>query len=671
MIAGNTPVPIGKKSQEAIVKYVTDCYSTLNSPLNTRDMMIKVDKAYMRTNDYTKDNVRAKIANAYGDSNRFQNVTVPIVMPAVEDSVSYQTAVFLQGNPIFGVVASPDQMKVAKQMEAIIEENSIRGAWIRQFQLAFRDSFKYNRCAVECIWDRSTNFNITTDIKFGPQGKPKEVNWQGNCIKRIDLYNAYYDVTCQFTEIAAKGDYFGYTEILTAIGLKNYIRNLPDGKVDNITEAFQSGFVGAGRESYFVPNINPEAINAATLYTGGIPGGTNWLSWAGLAGAKQDSAINYQNVYEITTHYARILPSVFNIKVPQWNTPQIWKFIIINRQFVIYAERQTNAHNLLPVVTASPMEDGLNYQTKSAAENILGFQETGSAMMNSVIAARRRAISDRGLFDPSRVTEANINSPNPSAKIPVRPAAYGKPLAEAYAAIPFRDDQSGIIFQELGQLGAMVDRVTGHNRAQQGQFVKGNKTLHEYADIMARAGNRDQAQSLLLECQLFTPIKTILKTNILQYQQATQYYNSKNKEQITIDPTALREALLAFKISDGVLPTEKIISGETLAVAFQTIASSEKLQQGYNIAPMFTYLMETQGADLSAFEKSPEQTAYESAIGQWQVGIQQSFAELKLLIVKVVDPAQLTATMDAFEKRLPPQPTPDQFGYDPTKKASA
>ena len=83
-------------------------------------------------------------------------------------------------------------------------------------------------------------------------------------------------------------------------------------------------------------------------------------------------------------------------------------------------------------------------------------------MMNSVIAARRRAISDRGLYDPSRVGEEQINSDNPSAKIPVRPAAYGKPLSEAYYAIPFRDDQSGVIMQEMGSVIKLSELISGN-----------------------------------------------------------------------------------------------------------------------------------------------------------------------------------------------------------------
>jgi hypothetical protein len=69
--------------------------------------MSKIDLSYMRENDLTKANQRAKLANAYGDADKYQNIVMPVVMPAVESAVVYQSSVFLTGNPIFDVVSDP------------------------------------------------------------------------------------------------------------------------------------------------------------------------------------------------------------------------------------------------------------------------------------------------------------------------------------------------------------------------------------------------------------------------------------------------------------------------------------------------------------------------------------------------------------------------------------
>lgn len=663
MAQPNTPMLLSKKSQEALIQYHHQCYDLQARNWNIREQMRKIDLAYIRENDFTQEQQKAKLANRYGDPTKFQNITVPVVMPMVEAAVTYQASVFLTGHPIFGVVSNPQNMDAAMQMETVIEEQSIRGGWTRELMLFFRDGFKYNLAAVEVVWDRTVTAALETDLTFSTtQARPKEVIWEGNCIKRRDPYNLIFDTRVSPAEIYWKGEFAGYTEVFSRIQLKSFIASLPDKMIDNIIPAFESGLGLSGLSTfaadggYYIPQINPDALLDRDPRTS-----TNWMAWAGITGV--DNKIKYKDMYEVTTIYAKILPSDFAMKVPSPNTPQVWKFIFVNHSVLIYAERQTNAHGYLPMLFSQPLEDGLDYQTKSLATNVSPIQDITSAMWNSTIAARRRAISDRGIYDPSRIAEHHINNENPAAKIPVRPAAYGKPVNEAYYPIPFRDDQSGIMMQESQQLMQFANVITGQNPARQGQFVKGNKTLHEFQTVMANANGRDQMTSMLLESQVFTPLKEILKINILQYQGGISLFNREVQKEVTIDPIALRKAVLDFKVSDGLTPSDKLVNSDTLQVAMQVIGSSPQIAAGYNLSPMFSYFMKTQGARIQEFEKSPEQMAYEQAVQAWMQQSQMIAESIK----KLDDPQQIQQLL----KQLPPQPQPQQFGYNPQGAGAA
>jgi hypothetical protein len=59
------------------------------------------------------------------------------------------------------------------------------------------------------------------------------------------------------------------------------------------------------------------------------------------------------------------LPSDFALKLAAQNTPQIFKLIVVNKNWIIYCKRMTNAHNFLPIVVGQPFDDGLGYQAKS------------------------------------------------------------------------------------------------------------------------------------------------------------------------------------------------------------------------------------------------------------------------------------------------------------------
>lgn len=617
---------------------------------NLKNQMRNIDLAYIREQDWTVENRRAQIANTYGDSNKIQNITIPVVKPQVRAAVAYQAAVFLTDYPIFGVVSDPQYIDPALQMQAVIEENSIRGSWVRELLLFFQDGFKYNISALEVVWDKVVTAALETDVSFkgGQEGKPKEVIWQGNCLKRWDPYNTYWDARCEPYDIPSKGEFAGHTELMSRTALKTFIATLETKLIENIVPAFESpSLINIGDQSslgasYYLPAINPNSLidinNIDSI---------DWMGWLGARAAQTGKAasINYRGLYEVSTEYVRIIPSDFSLRVPAPNTPQVWKLIIVNHSVVIYAERQTNAHEKIPVFFGCPAEDGLGYQTKSLATDALPFQQVSSALMNSVLSARRRAVGDRILYDPSRVSEAHINSPSATAKIPVRPSAYGKPVGESVYQFPFRDDQSGIAMQEIQGIVQFGNVLNGQNPARQGQFVKGNKTDGQWESTMSNATSADQITALLYEAQVFTPIKEVLKINMLQYQSGGTIYSPSQGKDIQVDPIALRKAVLTFKVTDGLLPKDKVISGEAKKGAMQIIGSSAALAEGYNIAPMFSYLMKTENVDFSAFEKSPGQVAFEQASKQWQ--------EMAMFAMSKDKPFSI------------PQPKPADFGYDP------
>jgi len=650
-MAGATPLIISKKSQDAIIAYLRSCFDSYNNIWNVRSQMEIVDRAYMRERDFTKENQRAKLANRYGNPDKFQNVQVPVVMPQVESFVEYQSSVFLTGVPMFGWVGAPGSQDAALQYQAIIEENQTRGGWVQQFMMFFRDAAKYNQAIVEVNWDRK----VTAAIETAPVGSStdrtvKNVIWEGNCIERWDMYNSFWDTRVLPMNMPTEGEFCGTTKIMGRVQLKKFFAELPDKMVQNIKAAFESGLGSAGVtgsnsgiQSYYVPQLNPDAC--ITMYDPRLSG-PNWLAWAGIMD-RPDNEIQYKNNYEVTKLYARIIPQDFGLVVPAANTPQIWKFIIINQSVLVYAERQTNAHNLLPCLFACPNNDGLGYQTKSFATNAIPFQDIASALINSAMAARRRAISDRGIYNPTLISAEHVNSDSPVAKIPMRPGAYGKTPQEAYMPIPFNDNVSSTALGEMSQILNFANVVNGQNPAKQGQFTKGNRTQAEYESIMANANGRDQMTSMLFEAQVFTPLKEILKINTMQYQAGISIFSPSAGKQVTIDPVALRKSFVAFKISDGLTPTDKMISADNWSMAIQTIGSSEQIGEGYNIAPMFSYLMKTRNVDLTPFEKSPQQQAYEEAVENWK--------EVVMQLAK-----------QGIQK-FPPQPIPAQYGYNPAQ----
>jgi len=598
---------------QGLVKYEKTVYEHMAKHSNLRAVMEGIDREYARENNSSDAQRRAKQANANGDKSKIQELIVPVIMPQVESSLAYLAGVFLQGYPIFSNVAPPEYADAALQMDAIIADQSTRGGWVTQFLLYFLDGLKYNLQAMECSWELEKTWGVTTSkLSATHEAQAQEQIWAGNRLRRWDLYNTLWDTRVNPTEVHTKGEFAATTTLMSRVALNQFLHSLPDAiRIKrNYKPAMESSL---GEDRYFhIPEINPDALISPT-----VKGEFNWAAWATNS---HDAAkrINYQNAYEVTKLYARVVPSDFGINVPFSGTPQIWKLYYVNHKFLVAAERQTNAHNYLPVIFGQPKEDGLGCQTKSMAKNLEPIQNLASAFAIAKISSTRRAISDRMLYDPRAVSSDAINNPSATAKIPVRPNAYNKSLSELVHQIPYRDDAAVTLMQDLSMVVRMGDDVTGSNPSRRGQFVKGNKTRKEFEDTQGNSTGRDQLQAVAIEHQTMTPIKEMLKINILQYQPPKSLLAPDNSQVVKVNPLTLREAIMTFKVSDGLLPADKIMSTEDFGAALNTLSTVPQLGQAYHIAPLFTYIMKSRGADLRPFEKTKEELLYDQQLQSWQ-----------------------------------------------------
>lgn len=608
MASPSVPYLPDKKQQQAIIAYTINCVESLAPMWSLRQQFLTRDKFYYREVDTTLANARAANANMNGDPSKFVNPIVPIAMPQVESALAYLGGVFLTGHPIFGVTSQPDKADAALQMETIIAENSVRYGWVRQLTMFMRDCLKYNFGALEIAWKKQRVYSVINDpASLQPQGQQKEIFAEGNCLTRLDPYNLIWDKRVMSpANLPSEGEFVGWTDVISRIALKKLLLDLPAEFTMNAREAFESGSPSVtlnGSDSwYYIPMVNPNAYLPGPM----LPT-TNWLSWAGLGpDNNKNEAIKYNNVYEVTTLYGRIIPSDFTMRVPSRNQPQIWKFVVVNRRVPIYVERMTNAHNLLPVLIGQCNEDGLGYQTKSFLDNAIPFQAMSTAAWNAIIESKRRMIFDRIFYDPSRVRKEDIDKVGTVGRVPVKQSAYGKPVSDAVYAFPYRDDNSQTMLQTATAVNEMADIANGQNRVDRGQFQKGNKTKTEFQTVMGNSNSRQQLQAIGLEYQFYVPCKEIIKLNILQYQPATDLYSRNTKQMVSIKPQDIRETAMAFTLSDGLLPTDKLLSTELLQVFMQTIQTSPLMQAEFDIVGAFAYWCKMQGAQwFEDFRRDP------------------------------------------------------------------
>lgn len=569
------------------------------------DKMDAIDVAYARykAKESTTSGVdalpEAKVCcgDVFGDD----DVTPPIVVSQVDSYVAYLSEVFLSGAPLFPVASNPANKIWAEQLESLLDDHASIGGYARQILLFLRDGIKYNFSACEVKWDSIEQFSVMENFLSDGQ-KVKRAPKKFSRITRLNPRNVLWDWSVSPGDVSEHGDYAGYVDRITDTKLKRLLNKLTtDNKIYNADTAMMSGGTNA---SGFTQNYreDPQISEYVSKNPDGRMLGVNWDAWFDAKQANRQPPKG--QTYEIFKLYARIMPADFGITAPQPNTPQIWKFVIVNSQIMVSAERIISAYDYLPILFGQPLEDGLGYQTQSVAESEIPFQKAAATLFNIRFAAARRAVSDRALYIPDMIKPSDINNPTAAPKIPVHLSVLSqKGIDDAYKQIPFDMRGTESTIQDAATIVSFSKELHGVNNPKQGQFQKGNKSVKEWDDTMSGSDGRMRLPALVLEHQFFSPLKSIITLNLFQYGQDAVVTSQVTGQTHDIKIDQLRQKVLSFKIADGYTPKSKMASTEVILAGMQMIGASPILQQAYGmrLPSMFAHFMSLSG--LKGFEE--------------------------------------------------------------------
>lgn len=549
---------------------------------------------YMESDEHLKQTNASRIITTL-----YKELELPILQPNIDAAHSYLSGIFTSDIPIFGVVTKDiEQDDIAQQFEGVIEENSKATGWARHINLALKDGLKYNLGSFDIDWKQRESFNFVTDTEISfNQATAANIIREGNEVTSNDMYNLAFDTSVPPAEVHTKGDFTIKVERLTLMRLHELVSELGlrNGTTMNVnTQLWESS---PFHNFHYTPSI----LSDTTVHTG-----VDWVSFFAGIGSKTTMRQNALDKFEVIRYNRKIIPSMIGIAAPDKDRVQIWKFIEVNG-IIIYAERQTNFHKMLPTIIFQPIEDKLGLQTKGLGQNLLPYQKQAGTMYRARVASLARSLSDRMIFDPSRISKKDINSQNPAAKIPVRPKGYGTKVGDAVQHIPYDDRNAQSLYNDIQHIDARASEIAHVNKAQKGQFVKGNKTQDEFNEIMGNADAPQQMMALMLEHQAFIPLKQQIKINILQYQGPTTLTNPSTNQPVQVDPVKLRAAIINFTLSDGLVDKSSLMNTEQTIQAFQFFAQIPEANNEYDLIGMMSDSMAHAGSNHKKYRRPEEE----------------------------------------------------------------
>lgn len=602
-----SPTRMSERSQKSLVGYVRHALEEHKKRNDVIDKMIQIDMAYACYKQ-TEEESGVDTRPAQFPCGTLKDITAPIVVSQVDSHVGYLADVYCSGYPMFPVASSPANMKEAQKLQAIIDTHAILGGYPRQLLKFFRNCVKYNIAALEVDWCPIERYTaIDAVLKPLDSAQVKKQTEHYSRIRCLNAYNTILDPRCEEpADNPIKGEFSGYIELMSRIELIRLLQYLATTDYGyNTTQAIHTAIGAAGTNpmpsfSGLYYRENPQISDLISARSFRDYYDFDWSRW--MENTPQKTGRPVRGMYEVCTLYARIIPEEHGIYAPNKDIPQIYKLTVVNNERLICAKRVISAYDLLPIFVGQPFEDGFGEQTKSTAEQQLPYQDGISKLINIRFHSARRAVADRGIYDPKMIDPADVNSPHPAAKIPIKPNSKlgGKELSDAYYPIPFDGRGTDGVIQDANVLAGMSGQQTGLNKPQTGEFQKGNKSVQEWQDTMAGSDNRLRLSPMALEYQVMMPLKEQLKLNIFQHGPKGIFQDVKKGETVEItdaDMSALRKTVLYFKVADGFVPISKIAATNVIKEGFVLIGNSPMLQQSYGpmLPKMFAHLMSLQG----------------------------------------------------------------------------
>lgn len=591
------------------LKKLENVWSTLRMPVQSqlnlaRPRMEIVHAALELASDMSADTLKGELLNKLGDKSKLVNMEVPICLAMQESAQAYLHGTFLTGFPLFESVASKANEATAAMLTTLTGRDQIRFNWQLELDRCMQDVLNYNVCMTEIAWSYKRANSASTRITAGSPitGQVAPITYEGNAIIRRDPYNSFYSTICEPSKVHEDGTYSGYVDQVDYIGLKRLYSqwNTLYTFKENIEPIFQGNGAMSGSDSG--TGIFKRLITAKQEQQTAVN------SWPVFWGAEPSITMaKATGVYEVVTVYIRLIPAEFGITELEFKgNPRVFKLIFVNN-LLAYAEPIVAGHDYLPLIVSQYKAGGPD--TKSFVENVMGMQNLSTGLITASLDSMRRAVTggDR-YYDAAKISGDSLNSRAASKNIPVKLGAMDKDFSRAVYNVPYQDHISGNFAQFMSLVQGLAQMATGINPSAQGNFIKGNKTVHEFDTIMSNSQARLQLGAIRLEGTLFSTIKEIIKLNYLLYSQSEKISDNSPEGEITVDPVMLRETAPDFKMADGLMPSTKLANTDAMVMALQTMQMNPELAITYDLGAILLSVLQQNGlTNINDYKRTPEQ----------------------------------------------------------------
>ena len=541
---------------------------------------------------------------------------------------AYLIAVYVAKMPIIEVPDLPNAMHVTQAVKDKIQRDSTKYNWALEMIRIIQNAVVYNSGAAE--------------VRLSAQ--------KDNIIKSVNPYNFFYDDSVLPSAIGDDARFAGYTDLVTLPTLyrilgavqpdfvtsvgKKLIANVDTLENLSVLRHFTQGFAGSYRQSGL------ERILAGYSQRhderGGAPvniGGFFNTDWSVELEDKPTFDTMEERLFarnqmargqhELTTYYHRGMPSWLGLPAKTYGSYKdldgvlpVWKITLLNHTYLLAVEPVIERHGQIPLMMGQVTVDN-TAAPLAFSESLAPTQVYGAKLNNARVAALRRALSDRGLYNDALVDSGKVANRSATAQIPVNGHALqemGWRMSDAYMHLPFDPSGVGQLIGALGEVDSYAARISGNNPQMQGSHLPGNRTAAEAARVNTMGEGRFRVYSIILQQTFMSKLKSVLRSNFKDSTGVLTYFDPATRTKKSITPQEYADNESDFVLSDGLMPSNKMISPEAVASLITAIIQIPELRGIKDLGAMITLLATSSG--IEDFARIPAPTPEQLAAQQ-------------------------------------------------------
>lgn len=614
----------------------------------TRDKMLPryahIDKkvaAWIRLS--AEDQKRAN--KAENDGTPIMTDTVlPLEFVHLDDMMTYYAQTFAPSRGMFYHTGDTTDEEPAEALVMKMNNDALYAGYYKEILRGLFALLKYNIGGVHVAWsqDMGPSIDFSSD---GTRTPTDVVRWAGNRVKSVDMYNFFYDTTVELPNLHREGEFAGVAEIRSHYWLQ---KRALSGQFQNCEKGLANkDRVTSGDGLYYRNPPNQSHLVASS--DGRDQNNVNWVQ------ILSDVDLTQVAGHEVITVYINLVPSMFGLLSPEElkgrrNQYELWRFTILDAEYIIQAERQNNVQQHLPYYFGVVNDDLMGNAQKSPAEFLEPLQNFASALLNIHIKASRAAIWGTTFYDPSMFDYKSVPDGEVAARVPMLATASGRDIRTGV----YRENSNLESRQTMSDLESVMGLINQFypTQALPSQIAGIDRAVTNQVEAVQNGVNRRQQKSArLIDETLMRPMRTEMYYNIIQYMDSlnelTDYFSGKD---FKLDLTQLKDTNLPFIIGQGLKALDRAASEKLMQQLIFAIIQAPQLTQprpdgqGIDLLKMIDYWtsMMDIDADFEQFQLKPTEEGQPNqdrangtaaaAGGQSQAGIQPA-----------TDPQKLTA----------------------------